>query len=105
LSGVKKTSLLPGTRAIYRVKECARCTDPVPGCGGGFEAIGVIEDSEPASMAAGMSYAMFAEDAAVYTILSIRAIEVVVEGKLCSTLIAVTRLGPGAAVAMVVRSD
>jgi hypothetical protein len=48
----------------------------VPGCGGGLEAIGVMEDSEPASTAAGTSYAMFAEDVLWYTSLSNKAIEV-----------------------------
>jgi hypothetical protein len=63
-----------------------RSPDPVPGCGGGLEAIGVMEDSEPASMAAGMSYAMFAEDALLYTSLSNIAIEVVFEGEIPSRL-------------------
>jgi hypothetical protein len=35
-----------------------------------------MEDSEPASTAAGISYAMFAEDALWYTSLSNKAIEV-----------------------------
>jgi hypothetical protein len=72
-----------------------RSPDPVPGCGGGLEAIGVMEDSEPASMAAGMSYAMFAGDALLFTSLSNTAIEVVIEGEILSRLmVAAGRVNP-----------
>jgi hypothetical protein len=61
---------------MYKVRGWVRSPDPVPGCDGGLEAIGVMEDSEPASMAAGMSYAMFAGYAPWYKRLSNKAIEV-----------------------------
>lgn len=49
--------------------------------------MGVMEDSEPASMAAGMSYAMFAEDALLYMNLSNKAIGVLVGSESCSRLL------------------
>ena len=44
-----------------------RHSDPVPGCGGGFAAIGVMEDKEPASTAVGISYVMFFAEDALFT--------------------------------------
>lgn len=49
--------------------------------------MGVMEDSEPASMAVGMSYAMFAEDALLNMSLSNKAIEVLVGSRSCSRLL------------------
>jgi hypothetical protein len=59
-----------------------RWSEPRPGCGGGLHAIGVMEDSEPASMAIGISYAMRAGYAVVYTkVLSkvVQSFQVVVQ--------------------------
>jgi hypothetical protein len=60
----------------------------------------VMEDSEPASMAAGMSYAMFDGDAFWYTGLSNLATEVVFEGEIPSRLMfAAAMVNPEEAVA------